>query len=64
MIHAVFEYCSADLLPIEESPIYQDMLREYGPEAAAELVYEVYVPPLPEVDPDVGLPPGQHSYGD
>lgn len=48
----ILQYCKADLLPVEKSPIYQDLLRAAGPDVAAELVYEVVEPPDPEVDDD------------
>lgn len=50
MIHMIVEFCKADLLPIEESPIYQTLLQELGPEIASEFVYEVLIPPLEEPD--------------
>ncbi|WP_438447405.1 hypothetical protein [Gorillibacterium sp. sgz5001074] len=45
MIQMVFLYCKADLLPIEESPIFREVILEAGPEVAQELVYEVVDPP-------------------
>jgi hypothetical protein len=46
MIHLLITHCSVDLLPIEESPFYKNMVSLFGEEAAREFTYEVPVPPL------------------
>lgn len=45
MIHLLIDVCSVDLLPIERSPAYQQILSTHGEKVANEFTFEVPVPP-------------------
>jgi hypothetical protein len=46
MIHLLIDVCSIDLLPIERSPEYQQLVTTHGETAAKEFTFEVTVPPF------------------
>lgn len=45
MIHLLIDICSIDLLPIEQSPHYQQILIDHGEKVAKAFTFEIPVPP-------------------
>lgn len=48
MIHLLIDVCSIDLLPIEQSPHYQAIVKDHGEVVASVFMFEVIVPPWRE----------------